>query len=225
MKILLFGATGMIGQAVLRECLLDPAVNQVLAVVRSSTGKQHAKLEEIVHSDFSDYSSIVDRWMGFDACIFALGISSAGMAEEAYRTITYSYTLAAAKAFYAASPRANFIYVSGMGADSSGKGRIMWARVRGVTENTLFDIPFKGVYVFRPAFIQPLHGIKAKTPLYNAFYGATALLFPLWKVLFPKGVTTTELIGRGLIEVGRNGYPKRLLEAADIAELGNSLKK
>src|SRR5208283_5315358 len=189
MRVVLFGASGMVGQGVLRECLLDPEVTNVFSIVRSGTGQQHAKLREIVHQNFLDYSSIESELSGLDACFFCLGVSSAGMSEENYRRVTYDFTLAAARTLAKLNPNLTFIYVSGMGTDSSEHGRVMWARVKGQTENALLRLPFKAAYMLRPAYIQPMHGIRSKTRLYRALYAVMAPLYPVWKALFPKYVT------------------------------------
>ncbi len=166
MKVILFGATGMVGQGVLRECLLDPEVETVLAVGRSSTGQQHAKLQEILHKDLEDLSRIENKLSGYDACFFCLGVSSAGLNEQQYRRVTYDLTIAAAKVLVRLNPAMTFIYVSGAGTDSTERGRMMWARVKGQTENALLQMPFRAAYMFRPAYIQPLHGIKTRTRWY-----------------------------------------------------------
>lgn len=218
MNVVLFGATGMIGQGVLRECLLDPDVRSVLVIGRSATGQRHEKLRELVHEDFFDFSAIEPELSGLDACFFCLGVSSAGMTEERYRRVTYDMTMAAAQTLVGLNPGMTFIYVSGAGTDSTGRGRTMWARVKGETENALLRLPFKAAYMFRPGFIQPLHGIISKTKLYRAFYAVTGPIFPLLK-RFPKYVTTTEQLGRAMLEVARRGAPKPILESADINSL------
>jgi uncharacterized protein YbjT (DUF2867 family) len=206
----------MVGQGVLRECLLDPGVARVLAIGRSAAGQRHDKLRELLVKDFFDLSGIERDLSGYDACFFCLGITSAGMSEAAYRRVTYDIALAAARTLVKLNPGMTFIFVSGAGADSSAKGRVMWARVKGETENALLALPFKGVYVFRPAAIQPLHGIRSKTTWINAAYAVLGPLYPVWKALFPKYVTTTELVGRAMINVVRRGAPQRLLENQDI---------
>jgi uncharacterized protein YbjT (DUF2867 family) len=216
MKVILFGATGMVGQGVLRECLLDPDVETVLAVGRSSTGQQHAKLQEIVDRNLEDFSPMENRLSGYDACFFCLGVSSAGLNEQQYRSVTYDLTMAAANALARLNPAMTFIYVSGAGTDSTEHGRMMWARVKGQTENALLQMPFRAAYMFRPAYIQPLHGIKTRTRWYAALYAVMAPLFPVWKALLPKYVTTTECIGRAMLEVARHGAAKRVLENQDI---------
>jgi uncharacterized protein YbjT (DUF2867 family) len=194
-KVVLFGATGMVGQGVLRECLLDPDVESVLAVVRNASLPQHHKLREIVHQDVYDLATIEGRLSGYDACFFCLGVSSVGMKEEAYRRVTYDLTVSVAKTLAKLNPTMTFIYVSGAGTDSTERGRSMWARVKGRTENALLQTPFKAVYVFRPAYIQPLHGIRTKTAWYGAFYAVMKPFYPVLKMLFPNYVTTTECVG------------------------------
>jgi uncharacterized protein YbjT (DUF2867 family) len=216
MNVVLFGATGMIGQGVLRECLLDPGVDSVLAVGRTPPTTQHPKLRALVHRDLLDYSTIADDLTGFDACFFCLGVSSAGMSEPDYRRVSYDIPRAAAQVLAARNPGMTFILLSGAGADSTGRSRVMWARVKGRAENELLALPFRAAYVFRPAFVQPMHGIRSKTPLYRALYAVGAPLYPLWKRFLPKYVTTTEQMGRAMIAVARRGAPKRVLENADI---------
>jgi uncharacterized protein YbjT (DUF2867 family) len=218
MQVVLFGASGMIGQGVWRECLLDPEVTTVLSIVRSRTGQQHEKLREIVHQDFLDFSSIESELSGFDACFFCLGISSAGMSEESYLRVTYDITLAAAQTLAKLNPNMTFIYVSGAGTDSSEHGRVMWARVKGQTENALLRLPFKAAYMFRPAVIVPLHGIKSRTGLYRVLYAMLRPLYPLLKA-FPKYVTTTEKLGRAMLIAAKRGAPKPVLENSDINNL------
>ncbi|MGZ5475759.1 MAG: NAD-dependent epimerase/dehydratase family protein [Thermoanaerobaculia bacterium] len=220
MNVVLFGATGMVGQGVLRECLLDPHVERVLSIGRSATGQHHAKLREIVRPDLSDLSTLESELVGFDACFFCLGVSSAGMAEESYRRVTYDLTMAAARTLSRLNPQMTFVYVSGAGTDSTGRGRTMWARVKGQTENDLLRLPFRAAYMFRPAGIQPLHGVTSRTMLYRIFYAFTRPLFPLLKALFPRFVTTTERVGRAMIEVARHGPSKAILETDDINRIG-----
>jgi len=206
MKVILFGATGMVGQGVLRECLLDPRVTDVLTVGRAATGQTHAKLRERVEPDLLHLAPIA----GYDACFFCLGVTSSGMTEADYRRITYDVTLAAANAVV--SPAMTFIFVSGAGTD----GRAMWARVKKAAEDALLRMPFKAAYMFRPAIIRPMHGIKSKTTSYRLFYALAAPLMPLLVRMLPRYVTTTEQIGRAMINVAANGYPKHVLESEDI---------
>jgi uncharacterized protein YbjT (DUF2867 family) len=219
MNILLFGATGMVGQGVLRECLLDPGVRLVQSIGRSASGVQHAKLREVVHADLWDYSSIEISLSGFDACFFCLGVSSAGMKEDAYARVTYGITMAAANTLSRLDPQMTFIYVSGAGTDSSEQGRSMWARVKGKTENALLRLPFKAAYMFRPGIIEPMHGIRSKTASYRLLYGLSRPLLPLLRWAFPNAVLTTEEIGRAMLIASREGAPQRILETRDIRSL------
>jgi uncharacterized protein YbjT (DUF2867 family) len=219
MKVVLFGATGMVGQGVLRECLLDAEVESVLAVGRSPTGQRHAKLHEILHNDFLNFSRIESQLAGYDACFFCLGVSSVGMSEEYYRRQTYDITLAAARTLAKLNPQMVFIYVTGRGTDTSERGKLMWARVKGKTENDLLKLPFKAAYMFRPAGIQPLHGIRSKTGWVQAIYVGAAPLLSLLNRVAPTYMTTTEQVGRAMIKVARGGYPKPVLESDDINRL------
>ena len=218
MKVILFGASGMVGQGVLRECLHDPSVTQVLSIGRSATGQQHARLTEIIRGDFLDYSDIEPQLGGYDACFFCLGVSSIGMDAERYRHLTYDVTLAAARTLARLNPQMTFVYVTGAGTDSTEQGRVMWARVKGKTENDLLKL-FRAAYMFRPAAIQPLHGVRSKTAWVQAIYVASAPLLSWLARIAPKYVTTTEQMGRAMIKVARDGYPKPVLESEDINSL------
>ena len=220
MKVILFGATGMVGQGALRECLLDPEVERVLTVGRRKTGQSSGKLHELTLADFTDFRPIEKDLSGWDACFFCLGVSSAGTSEEDYRRVTYDVTRAAARALVRINPEMTFLYVSGTGTDGSAKGRPMWARVKGETENALLALPFRASYMLRPAYIQPLHGIKSSTGWTRALYALAGPAFPVWKALFPKSVTTTEQLGLAMLQVARHGAPKRVLENEDLVALG-----
>jgi uncharacterized protein YbjT (DUF2867 family) len=217
--VLLFGATGMVGQGVLRECLLDPDVRRVVTVGRAATGESHPKLTEIVTRDLFDLTAYAEALTGFDACYFCLGTSAARMTEEAYANITYDLTLSVATLLAARNPRMTFIYVSGQGTDSSEHGRMMWARVKGRTENALLRLPFRAAYMFRPGFIQPMHGIRSKTKLYNIAYVFLRPFFPLLRRL-PRLATTTEQLGKAMLVATKVGAPKAVLESVDINQLG-----
>ena len=206
----------MIGQGVLRECLLDAGVQLVITVGRTATGVQHPKLREIVQRDLWNYSSIETELSGLDACFFCLGVSAAGMQEADYERVTYGIAMAAAESLFRLNPQMTFVYVSGAGTDSSEQGRMMWARVKGKTENDLLKLPFKAAYMFRPAGIQPLHGIRSKTAWYHAVYVVAAPVLTLLKRIAPTYVTTTEQVGRAMIKVARDGYPRPVLESEDI---------
>jgi uncharacterized protein YbjT (DUF2867 family) len=215
MKVLVFGATGMVGQGVVRECLLDPDVEQVVSVGRTPTGALNPKLREIVHRDLSDYAGMEESLTGFNACFFCLGVSSAGMKEPDYERVTYGFTLAAAETLSRLNPGMTFIYVSGSGTDGSEQGRSMWARVKGRTENALLHLPLEA-YMFRPGFIEPLDGIQSKTASYRLFYALGKPLFPLLRKTFPNQVLSTRDVGRAMLNVARKGFEKRVLEARDI---------
>ena len=221
MNVIVFGASGMVGQGVLRECLLDPDVQLVLSVGRRTAGRTHPKLRDRILADLFDLTPIETELSGLDPCFFCLGVASAGMAEADYRRVTFDLTLAVARTLAPLNPGMRFIYVSGAGADSSERGRAMWARVRGQTENALLQLPFKTAAVVRPAGIIPLHGITSRTPLYRVAY---TLMRPLWPVLhqmFPQYVTTTEELGRVLLRIAKHGAPKPILEARDISAMGS----
>jgi hypothetical protein len=232
MKIVLFGASGMIGQGVLRECLADPGVTAVVSVGRRATGTAHPKLREVVHGDLGDLTAIEHEFDGVDACFDCLGVSSAGMREADYRRVTYDYALAAGRALVKHSPAAVLVFVTGAGTDSTGQGRSMWARVKGQTENALLALPFAnvgesadgrktgGAFMFRPAYIHAMHGIVSRTRLYRTLYIFTRPLFPILKWLLPNHVTTTENIGKAMLTIARrHGAPKRILESPDIERL------
>ena len=219
MRILLFGATGMVGQGVLRECLLAPDVSEVVAIGRSPSGASHPKLKDLVQADLFDYRAIEDRLGGFDACFFCIGVSSVRMDEGAYTHLTYDMTLGAATTLARLNPGMSFVYVSGAGADSSESGKTMWARVRGRTENALARLPFKRSHVIRPGMIQARHGARSRTRAYRIIYPLLAPVLPLFRALMPHKVATTQTIGRALLELARHGYPKTVLETADIEEV------
>jgi uncharacterized protein YbjT (DUF2867 family) len=219
MNVILFGATGMVGQGVLRECLLDPQVKTVVSVVRAATGQKHQKLRELVHADFMDYSGITTELSDLDACFYVLEVSAAGMTEEDYGGITFGFTITAAEALAARNHALTFLYVSGKDTDSTEHGRVMWARVKGRTENALLRLPFKAAYMFRPGIIQPLHGIKSKTKSYRILYDLMGPLMPTLRSIFPKSITTTEQLGRAMLKVAKSGYPKSVLESVDIAAI------
>jgi uncharacterized protein YbjT (DUF2867 family) len=216
MKVLIFGATGMVGQGVLRECLLDTDVERVVTVGRSATGQQYPKLAEIVQKDLFDLTSIEHELSGFDACFFCLGVSSFRMSEADYARLTYDLTFGVARTLSRLNPGMTFAYVSGAGTDTTERGRSMWARVKGRTENALLRMPFKAAYMFRPGMIQPMDGIRSKTAVYQAFISLARPFFPMLRRVFPNAITTTRQLGRAMIAVAREGGPSRALEARDI---------
>jgi len=223
-NVLVFGATGMIGQGVLRECLLDPGVQSVAAVGRAPSGRLHPKLREILHGNFTDFAAIESRLTGFDACFFCLGVSSAGLNEEQYTRITYDITLGAAETLARLSPAMTFIYISGQGADGTEHGRVMWARIKGRTENALLRLPFKTVCSFRPGVIVPRYGARSRTGWYRALYTATRPLLSILRRALPNQILATDEIGRAMLLVARNGAPEPILESRDIRELLNRHK-
>jgi uncharacterized protein YbjT (DUF2867 family) len=211
MKIVLFGASGMVGQGVLRECLLDDDVTEIVSVVRKPTGAGGPKLTEVVHADFTDFTSIAPDLAGADACLFCLGISVAGLNEAQYRSITYDITLAVAEPMITADPALRFCFISGAGTNAT--GRAMWARVKGETENALLAMSDQ-TYMFRPGVIIPKHGVRSKTRLYRTIYTIMTPLEPLLARL--SSVTDSEKVGRAMLAVAKNGYPKRILDNRDM---------
>ncbi|MEU7767791.1 epimerase [Nocardia sp. NPDC049190] len=215
MKVIIFGATGMIGQGVLNECLRDERVEQVLAVGRSSLGIENPRLREFVQPDPTDLAAVSGELPEFDACFFCLGVSSVGMKEEDYRRITYDLALKVGRTLAAANPTLTFVYVSGQGTDSTEKGRSMWGRVKGKTENDLLALPFQA-YMFRPGFVQPTDGVVSKTRLYRAVYALTKPLIPLFKRLAPNAVNDNREIGRAMLAVAASGSDTRVLTPREI---------
>jgi uncharacterized protein YbjT (DUF2867 family) len=213
---LIFGATGMVGQGVVRECLLDPSVRRVLTVGRSPSGADHPKLRDLIVPDLTDLSAVESRLAGFDACCFCVGVTSAGLSEAEYTRLTYDLTLAVARTLVRLNPGMTFLFLSGLGADSSERGRVMWARVKGRTENALLRLPFRAAYMFRPGYIQPLDGIRSRTGWYRLFYRAMAPLSPLLRARFPGAVTTTRQLGRAMLAVARRGHPTPILDSRAI---------
>src|SRR5712671_4613946 len=206
----------MVGSGVLLECLDDSRVGSVLVVGRNSCGVTHPKLRELLRANFFDFADATTALTGYDTCFFCLGVTAAGKTEAEYHHLTYDIALAAAKVIIGANPGLTFCYVSGKGTDSTERGRMMWARVKGKTENDLLKMPFKAVYMFRPGYIQPLHGVRTKTKWYGAVYAVMGPLYPVWKLLFPKYVTTTECVGRAMLKVAKRGAAKSVLENQDI---------
>ncbi|MFD6920609.1 NAD-dependent epimerase/dehydratase family protein [Streptomyces sp. NPDC059944] len=221
MRVIIFGASGMVGHGALHACLRDDTVTEVLAVVRSPLPLTHAKLRQIVHADFTDYAAVQDQLKDLDACFFCLGVSAVGRSETEYARVTHDYTLAAARALNAASPSVTFVYVSGEGTDSTGKSRQMWARVKGRTENELLAMPM-AAYMFRPGYIQPIDGASSRTPLYRVMYRVTAALYPVLRRAFPRYVTNTDAVGRAMLAVARqHGTGPTVLRNPDINRLAS----
>ncbi len=208
----------MVGEGVLHEALKHTGVESVLVIGRKSCDVKHEKLKELVHADFFDFSTITEQLRGFNACLFCLGVSSVGMKEKAYARVTYDLTMHAARTLSGLNPEMTFCYVSGMGTDSTEKGRSMWARVKGKTENDLQKLSFKAVYLFRPGYIKPTKGLK------NAFAlsKVAGLFYPILETLLPKYVCTLEELGLAMIEACGQGSPKQILENRDIAQLAGT---
>ncbi|WP_311314979.1 NAD(P)H-binding protein [Streptomyces naphthomycinicus] len=222
MRVIVFGASGMIGHGALHASLRDDTVSEVLAVVRTPLDVTHPKLRQIVHADFADYTAIQDRLTGLDACFYCLGVSAMGLTEAEYTRVTHDYALAAAHALAGASGDLTFVYVSGEGADPSGKSRQMWARVKGRAEKDLQALPMTS-YIFRPGFIQPVDGAVSRTPLYRGLYRATAAVHPLLKRLFPRHISTTDAVGRAMLAVARpDNHAPAVLRNPDINDLANA---
>jgi uncharacterized protein YbjT (DUF2867 family) len=219
MKVILFGASGMVGAGTLIECLEDPRVTSVLVVGRTPTGVTHPKLREVMHTDFHDFTPLAAEFATGDACFFCLGVSSGGMDEATYTRLTYDITVAAAKVMVAANPQMTFCYVSGTGTDSTEKGRSMWARVKGRTENALLAMGFRAAYMFRPGFIMPVKGVRSKTASYQLFYDIARPFFGIIRALAPNATTTSELHGKAFIAVAAGGYPNPILYSRDINAL------
>ena len=215
MKVILFGATGMVGQSVLRECLLDDGVEGVLAIGRSSTGLTHPKLRELVRKDLFDFATAGTDLRGYDACFFCLGVSSAGMSEADYTRVTFDLTLGWAKALARINPAMTFLYVSGAGTG----GKAMWARVKGRTEEALLAL-FPSAYMVRLALLIPTHGEVSKTRWTRIAYAVLRPLLPLLRAIAPGAVISTEELGRAMIRTARKGAPKRVLEMRDLRALG-----
>ena len=219
MNVLILGASGMVGQGVLRECLLDAGVHRVVALGRTPIGQSHPKLRDVVHADLLHLAPVESELVALDACFYCLGASAAGLSEAEYTRINYAMTLSVAETLARLSPDLTFVYVSGAGTDSSERGRVMWARVKGRTENALLRMPFRGAYMLRPGLIVPMHGVRSKTRLYRVFYAILGPFLPAIRSMFPRAVLTTEQVGRAMLRLARSGYSKHVLEAADISRV------
>ncbi len=214
-RAIITGVTGMVGEGVLHECLKHPQVVSVLVINRKPCGVSHPKLKEIIHYDFYDFSSIEDQLSGYNACYFCLGVTSIGKEEEEYYKLTYTLTMSLARPLSKLNPEMSFCYVSGASTDSTEKGRTMWARVKGKTENDLMKLPFKKVVAFRPGFIKPTKGLKHA----HSFYRYINWLYPLGRVLFPNGFCTLKEIGLAMIHTMNIEESRKVLEGKDIIEL------
>jgi len=215
LRVIITGTTGMVGEGVLHECLQHPQVEKILVVNRRALGITHPKLTEIIHKDFKDLSPIRNELRNYNACFFCLGVSSVGMKEEKYTELTYDLTLGVARILAEENPDMVFLYISGSGTDSTEKGRSMWARVKGKTENDLMKLPFKKVYAVRPGYLHPTPGLKNV----NKWYFLVTWLYPVWRTLFPNFVTTLKQLGLAMINATLKNYPKSVIEVPDIKQL------
>lgn len=217
-RAIITGATGMVGEGVLHECLLHPNVEEVLVINRKKCGINHPKLKEIIHADFFDLSAIRNELVGYNACFFCLGVSSIGMREPDYAKLTHTLTMHVADVLSFQNPGMSFCYVSGAGTDSTEKGRIMWARVKGKTENDLIKLPFKAVYNFRPAIIKPTKGLQNTLKLYHYF----GWMMPIMQLITPNSICSLKEVGLAMINAASNGYDKSILEVKDIKALARA---
>jgi uncharacterized protein YbjT (DUF2867 family) len=215
LKVIITGATGMVGEGVLHECILHPDVEKILVINRKPCGVSDPKLTEIIHNSFYDISPIEGSLSGYNACFFCLGVTSINKKEPEYFSVTYTLTMNIAQIFSRLNPEMTFCYISGAGTDSTEKGKLMWARVKGKTENDLMKLPFKKVFAFRPGFILPTKGLKNVHKYYSVFN----VLYPIFKVLLPKYVSTLRELGVAMINSATKGYEKQILEVPDIIKL------
>jgi uncharacterized protein YbjT (DUF2867 family) len=223
LKVIITGSTGMVGKGVLLECLERPEIESILLLNRKSVGITHDKIKEILQKDFNNFSPLREQFAGYDACYYCMGVSSFRMKEKEYNEITYKLTLHLAKLLSDINPGMSFCYVSGLGTDSTEKGKSMWARVKGKTENAILKLPFKSAFLFRPGFIRPMKGIKSKTPLYNSLYSVVKPIIPLVKLISPNSVTTNENVGKAMLYTTLHGAENTVLYNKDINELAAKL--
>ncbi len=220
MKVMIFGSTGMVGQAALLECIRADDVSEVLVVVRRPGGDRHAKVRELVVPDLEAFPTVAGALGRYDACLFCAGVSSVGMSEAAYTKVTFDLTMTVANLLARQNPPMVFVFVTGQGTDGTEQGKTMWARVKGKTENALMALPFRGAYMFRPGYIHPMDGIQSRTLAYRLGIIVARPLYPLVRRIWPNNVTTTRNIGRAMLAAARQGNEKRVLETPDINALG-----
>ncbi|PIB35734.1 epimerase [Reichenbachiella sp. 5M10] len=223
MKVIITGATGMVGKGVLLECLDHPEITAVLSVARRPLDLQHEKLTELIHEDFSDFRAIAQQISGYDACYACMGVSSAGMKESDFKRYTYDYTLALARTLHASSPHMTFTYVSGAGTDSTEKGKVMWARIKGKTENDLLNLGFGQAYMFRPGLIVPKRGVKPSGKVYSLLINCLSWLFPLLRKLNPDSVVDSTQVGQAMIQATIHGHSHTIIPPKDIQILAKKL--
>jgi uncharacterized protein YbjT (DUF2867 family) len=219
MNVIITGATGMVGKGVLLECLDHESVEKVLVIGRNPVDISHPKLAELIHNDFSDFSTVKEQLAGYGACFLCMGISSVGMKEDDFKRVTYDYTLSLARELLPLNPKMTITYVSGEGTDSSEKGRVMWARVKGKTENDLIKLGFKQAFMFRPGLIIPLRGIKSRTKAYQFVYDYFMWLVRLFKAVAPNAVVNTTQLGKAMINAALYGYNSAIIKPKDIIQL------
>lgn len=217
-NVIITGATGMVGEGVLYECLQHPDVERVLVINRKPCGVTHTKLKEIVHNNFFDLSGVAPQLIDYNACFFCLGVSSVGMKEVEYKRLTYDLTLHMASLLSSLNPEMIFCYVSGSGTDSTEQGRSMWARVKGKTENRLLQLPFKGAYMFRPGYINPTKGLKNT----HSYYSALSWMYPMLRAVLPKYVISLKELGLAMIHIAQSGRERAILESKDIARIART---
>lgn len=219
LKVIITGATGMVGKGVLLECLDHPEIAEVLVIGRTSLDMEHSKLNELIQTDFSDYSAVENQLLGFDACYLCMGVSAAGLDEEKYRELTYDYTMTLAKTLLKLNPEITCTYVSGEGTNSTGDSKMMWARVKGKTENDLLSLGFKQAFMFRPGTIIPLRGIKSKTKAYQFAYDYFLWLIKLIKLVAPNAIVNTTQVGLAMINATIKGSDEKIIRPKDIIKL------
>lgn len=217
-NVIITGATGMVGEGVLHECLQHPDIREVLVIGRRSCGVRHPKLNEILHDDMGDLSVVADRLQPYDACFFCLGVSSVGKNESEYEQLTFHLTMGAAKLLAERNREMVFCYISGSGTDATERGRSMWARVKGRTENALLRLPFRGAYMFRPGYLHPTKGLNNT----HRYYRYIGWLYPLLRIVLPQGVGTLRELALAMIRTAKNGYDKPIIEVKDIRRLANA---
>jgi nucleoside-diphosphate-sugar epimerase len=217
LRVILTGATGMVGEGVLNECLNRTEIEEVLVVNRKSCGVNHPKLKEIIHTDFFNVTPLENQLRGYNTCFFCLGVSAVGLDENEYYRLTYTLTLHFADLLSRINPDMAFMYISGGSTDSTEKGRMIWARVKGKTENDLMKLPFRAAYAFRPGYMHPTPGLKNTLP----YYKYISWMYPFLRTVFPKHVTTLAELGQAMIHCAQEGYEKKIVEVPDIVILAH----